>query len=178
MCGTMIKGSHIGLIGGSGRIGRSIIKRLRSFEPSRISYTSRTPHSFMEQEFGAHFLSMNELLAESDIIIVCCSLNDSTRHLLSAEQFRLMKSTAVVINTSRGSCIDQQALYETLKHGRIAAAGLDVMEQEPIATDDPLLALNNVGKFFSFLGSQKNVKIITIKVKNRGSYFNITLGDN
>ena len=145
----MIKGSHIGVIGGSGRIGRSVIKRLRSFEPGKISYTSRHEHPGMFREFNAEFYSLDRLLTESDIIIVCCSLNDSTRRLINTEQFERMKSSSVIINTSRGSCIDQQALFEALKSKKIAAAGLDVYEQEPISMDDPLLSLDNVGKFFS-----------------------------
>ncbi|XP_027194367.2 glyoxylate reductase/hydroxypyruvate reductase [Dermatophagoides pteronyssinus] len=144
MCGSMIKGSHIGVIGGSGRIGRSVIKRLRSFEPAKISYTSRQEYPEMFREFNAEFYPLDRLLIESDIIIVCCSLNDSTRRLISTEQFKRMKSTSVIINTSRGSCIDQQALYEALKSRKIAAAGLDVYEQEPISMDDPLLSLDNV----------------------------------
>lgn len=165
MCGSMVKGSHIGMIGGTGRIGRSIMHRLRSFEPSKISYTSRTAQPSMEQEFNASFVTLDKLLAESDIIIVCCSLNDSTRRLLGAEQFRRMKSTAVLINTSRGACIDQQALYEALKNGIIAAAGLDVMETEPIPTDDPLLTLNNAGKFNILFTFRHHTKCLYLSVK-------------
>ena len=167
MCGSMIKGSHIGVIGGSGRIGRSVIKRLRSFEPAKISYTSRQEYPEMFREFKAEFYSLDRLLTESDIIIVCCSLNDSTRRLINTEQFERMKSSSVIINTSRGSCIDQQALYDALKSRKIAAAGLDVYEQEPISMDDPLLSLDNVGKFCSFVIESIN-RICQSKVKNLG----------
>lgn len=144
MCGGMVKKSTLGFIG-SGRIGLSILKRLQAFEPEKILYHSRN-HSQKFDSNGAIYSSFEELLTKSDIIIVICSLNPSTRNLLGAKQFAIMKKNAVVINTSRGAVIDQKALYEALKNKQIGAAGLDVFETEPIPLDDPLLELDNAGK--------------------------------
>jgi len=86
-------------------------------------------------------VTLPEVCAQSDILIVICSLNQSTIKLIGAEQFKLMKPTAYLINASRGSVIDQVALFDALKNGEIAGAGLDVMEKEPIPMDDPLMEL-------------------------------------
>lgn len=145
-----MKDSVIGFIG-AGRIGCCIMKRLRAFEPSQIIYTSRNRSSLVEEDNLASYVSMEELLTKSDIVIVCCSLNPSTKHLLSTEQFKLMKPTSILINTSRGAVIDQNALYYALKAKQIRAAGLDVMEVEPIPVDDPLLKLDNAGKDYLFM---------------------------
>lgn len=144
MCGTMIKNSVIGVIGG-GRIGKSILERLKAFQPSRMLYNKRNRSQELEQSTGVSYATLEELLKQSDIVVVCCSLNESTKHLLKSEQFEMMKSSAVIINTSRGAVIDQQALYQALKTKTIAAAGLDVMETEPINLNDPLLELDNAG---------------------------------
>ena len=145
MCGGMVKGSVVGFIG-AGRIGSDIMKRLKSFEPAQILYSTRNRAPAIEQEHSAKHVTLTELLSRSDIVVVCCSLNASTKHLLSSEQFRAMKRTAILVNTSRGGVVDQKALYQALKDKVIAAAGLDVMEVEPMPTNDPLLELDNVGK--------------------------------
>lgn len=152
MCGQDIKHSVLGFIG-IGRIAQSIMKRLKAFEPKLMLYTSRKHDVEAENVFGVVYNSLEELLAKSDIILVCCSLNNSTRHLLGHEQFKLMKSNAIVINTSRGAVIDQKALLEALTTRRIWTAGLDVMEVEPLPADDPLRALDNVGKSCSIIYS-------------------------
>lgn len=144
MCGGTVKGSVVGFIG-AGRIGSSIMKRLKGFEPAQILYNARHRSELIE-EHGARFTTLQDLLTISDIVVVCCSLNASTKHLLGSEQFRLMKSTAILINTSRGAVVDQRALYDALKEKVIFAAGLDVMEVEPMPLNDPLLELDNVGE--------------------------------
>ena len=78
---------------------------------------------------------------QSDFVVVACLLDDTTRHLLNAERLRLMKPTAYLINVARGPIIDELALIEVLKDERIAGAGLDVFEQEPPETSNPLLAM-------------------------------------
>ncbi|XP_017491086.1 PREDICTED: glyoxylate reductase/hydroxypyruvate reductase-like [Rhagoletis zephyria] len=146
MCGGMVKGSVVGFVG-AGRIGASIMQRLVAFQPAQVLYNTRnrSPAIANEKEYGAVYCSaLDDLLARSDIVIVCCSLNSSTKHLLGEAQFRQMKPSAILINTSRGAVVDQKALYEALKSKQIAAAGLDVMEVEPMPTDDPLLELDNV----------------------------------
>jgi D-3-phosphoglycerate dehydrogenase len=88
--------------------------------------------------------SLKELLTRSDYISMHPPLNDETYHMISEEAFKVMKNTAVVINTGRGSTIDEAALIRALEEGRIAAAGLDVLETEPPAPDNPLLKMPNV----------------------------------
>jgi len=87
---------------------------------------------------------LNTLLVRSDFVSVHVPLTDGTRHLIGAEQFSAMKSSAVFINTSRGPVVDQQALYQALKSRQIFAAALDVTEVEPILPNDPLLTLENI----------------------------------
>lgn len=96
------------------------------------------------KEYGVTPVELDILLQNSDYISVHCPLNDQTRHMLSRKQFDKMKSGAIVINTARGGIIDETALIEALQRGRIAAAGLDVTEKEPIPQDSPLLYMDNV----------------------------------
>jgi glyoxylate reductase len=83
------------------------------------------------------------MLRESDFVSVNCALTPETRGLIGERELRLMKPTAVLVNTARGAVVDQRALAEALQRGQIAAAGIDVYEQEPIAPDDPLLRCEN-----------------------------------
>jgi phosphoglycerate dehydrogenase-like enzyme len=89
-------------------------------------------------------VSLETLLKESDFVVATVLLNDETRHLMNAERFAMMKPTAFFINLSRGPIADEQALIAALKNRVIAGAGLDVFEQEPVAADNPLLAMDNV----------------------------------
>ena len=101
---------------------------------------------FLPISSTAHMILTQHLLgiAESDFVSVHTPLLPETRHMMSADQFARMKPGAIFINTSRGPVVDQIALYEALKEGRIAGAGLDVFETEPLPMDDPLLKLDNV----------------------------------
>jgi phosphoglycerate dehydrogenase-like enzyme len=83
-------------------------------------------------------------MREADFVVVCCLLNDKTRHLINAENLALMKPTAYFLNVGRGPIVDEAALIDALKAGRILGAGLDVTYQEPIEPDNPLLAMDNV----------------------------------
>ena len=93
---------------------------------------------------AAQFADVDALFRESDFVCVNCLLSEETHHLVNRERLALMKSTAFLINTARGPIVDQTALTEALREGRIAGAGIDVFEQEPPDADDPLLALDNV----------------------------------
>ena len=98
-----------------------------------------------EKEYGVTYCSdVKELLAQSDFVSIHVNLTPETRHLINSDTLSGMKSTAVLVNTSRGPVVDQTALYHALKDGTIGAAGLDVTEVEPISMDDPLLTLENV----------------------------------
>ncbi len=134
-----LNGKTIGVIG-CGNIGRQVIKVAQAMEMKVLCYT-RTPGV---DEENLHFVSLEELLKESDYVSLHCPLSDATRHLINEETLALMKPTAFLINTSRGALIDEQALIRALKAGKIAGAGLDVQETEPPAEDNPLYTMSNV----------------------------------
>ncbi|MFT6583331.1 MAG: 2-hydroxyacid dehydrogenase [Alphaproteobacteria bacterium] len=97
-----------------------------------------------EDSLGVRFRLFSEIIAESDIISPHVPLNDTTRHMIGAAQFDQMKDTAILVNTARGPIVDEKALYDALTSGKIAAAGLDVFDEEPTPPDNPLLKLDNV----------------------------------
>ncbi|GIV78130.1 D-glycerate dehydrogenase [Litorilinea aerophila] len=141
MAGQDVHGSTVGIVG-LGRIGRAVARRLRGFN-CRILYHDVRPRPEVADELGATYVDMDTLLAECDFITLHPRLNASTYHLFDAEKFRKMKKTAILINTSRGPVVDQEALYQALVNGEILAAGLDVTEPEPLPVDHPLLQLPN-----------------------------------
>ena len=141
MTGRDIHGSTVGLVG-LGRIGAAFARRLGGFD-CRLLYTGPREKPQAAHAVGATYAPMDTLLQESDFVAVHCPLNDETRSLFSADAFRKMKSTAVLINTSRGGVVDQEALYQALVQGEIAAAGLDVTDPEPLPADHPLVSLEN-----------------------------------
>ncbi|BCJ86580.1 2-hydroxyacid dehydrogenase [Effusibacillus dendaii] len=142
MTGQDIFGATIGIIG-MGRIGEAVAKRATGFS-MRILYHNRTRRPEVEQSLGATYCSLEELLKQSDFVVVLTPSTAETHHLIGKKELHLMKSTAVLINTSRGSNVDEKALYGALQDGVIWGAGLDVFEQEPIGADHPLLSLENV----------------------------------
>jgi D-3-phosphoglycerate dehydrogenase len=93
---------------------------------------------------GARKVDLGTLMRGSDFVVVCCLLNEHTRHLISAEALAMMKPTAYLINVARGPIVDEKALIETLRKGGIAGAALDVFDQEPVDPANPLLAMDNV----------------------------------
>jgi len=141
LLGRDIHGATLGLVG-LGRIGSGVARRATGFS-MRILYYDLVPRKDLEEELGLEFVGFDTLLERSDFISLHVPLTTETYHLISTEQFRLMKPTAILINTSRGPIVDPQALYKALKSGQIAACGLDVTEPEPIPKEDPLLTLDN-----------------------------------
>ncbi len=140
LLGQDMYGATLGILG-LGRIGQAVARRARGFN-MRILYHGGSDEE-TARELGAESCSMETLLAESDFISIHTPLMPETKHLIDAEAFARMKSTAILVNTARGGIVDPKALYEALKGGQIAAAGLDVTEPEPISPDDPLLMLDN-----------------------------------
>lgn len=130
-------------IAGMGRIGAAVARRARGFN-MRILYSSRRRCVDIEKELGVEYVLLQELLAKSDYISLHVPLTKETRSLISSKEFSLMKPTAILVNTSRGQVIDQKALYQALKSGKIRAAAIDVAESEPIPAGDPLLSLDNL----------------------------------
>lgn len=148
MCGPSISGSTVGIIG-LGRIGAAVVDLLIPFKPGKILYSSKSRKEDFERRTGAEYFSLHQLLKSSDFVIVCCSLNQETRGLIDQDCLNMMKREAILINTSRGGVIDQAALVRALQTGQIRGAGLDVYEQEPLPSNDPLHDLPNVGMSLS-----------------------------
>lgn len=142
MCGYGLTESTVGIVG-LGRIGQAIARRLKPFGVRRFLYTGSQPRPQEAAEFQAEFVPVLQLAAESDFVIVACSLTPATRGLCSKDFYQRMKKTAVFINISRGEVVNQDDLYQALTSGQIAAAGLDVTTPEPLPTNHPLLTLKN-----------------------------------
>jgi glyoxylate reductase len=141
--GHDIHGATLGLIG-CGRIGAAVARRAQGFQMRVICHDPHCQETQRPCQPEIACAELDEVFRESDFISIHVPLTERTRHLIGAEQFARMKPTAVLVNTARGPVVDQQALHHALASGEIAAAGLDVFETEPIAADDPLLALDNV----------------------------------
>jgi D-3-phosphoglycerate dehydrogenase len=126
-----------------GRIAQSLASRVRSFGMQLLAYD---PYQEAESiaAYGAEKVGLNELLQRSDFITVHCPLTDDTYHLLGPEQFNKMKEGVFIVNTSRGPVIDEDALVEALRAGRVWGAGLDVFEQEPLPAGSQLREFDNV----------------------------------
>ena len=140
MLGADLRGATLGIVG-FGRIGRAVARRASGFG-MHILFTEPRP---AEAEAGvmAEQVDFDTLLREADFVTLHCPLTDETRGLMNAQAFARMKPTAVLVNTSRGPVVDQEALYDALKSKRIFAAALDVTTPEPLPTDNPLLTLEN-----------------------------------
>ena len=130
MLGADVHGATLGLIG-VGRIGRGVAHRAKGFNMRVLYYDPQPLPPDAERDLNAARVDLGRLLAESDFISVHVPLTQETHHLLSTPQFGQMKKSAILINTSRGPVIDEAALVEALKAGKIAGAGLDVYEREP-----------------------------------------------
>ena len=133
----------VGLVG-IGNIGRQVAKRLQGFD-ARVQYYDPYPLTpERERELDVTGVELDELFRTSDIVSLHTPLTPETRGLVSRERLAMMKPTALLINTARGPVVDEAALIEALRTGKIAGAGLDVFEQEPIEPDNPLLSMDNV----------------------------------
>jgi len=130
MLGQDVYGKVLGIIG-FGRIGRAVAKRGRCFGMRLLYYSSTRVPPEVEAELGAEYRELDDLLAEADFVTLHTPLTPKTRHLIDADRLAKMKRTAVLVNASRGPVVDEAALVEALRAGRIFAAGLDVFEREP-----------------------------------------------
>ncbi len=140
--GIGLCGRTLGLIG-FGNIGREIARLANAFGMRVLAHTPRLTAKDAGAA-GADRVELDELLPSADVVCIACPLTPNTRHLVDAARLSLMKETAFLVNISRGAIIDQQALVEALSARRIAGAGLDVFEIEPLPLHDPLLNLDNV----------------------------------
>jgi len=144
MLGRDIHSSTLGLIG-FGAIGQAMARRAMGFG-MRVLYLKypRGKRKLPRDARLAVGVSLNSLLAQSDYVSIHVPLTAKTRHMIGAREFSLMKPGAILINTARGSVVDQAAMVAALKSGRLVGAGMDVTDPEPIARQDPLLRLDNV----------------------------------
>lgn len=141
--GTDIHHKTLGIIG-MGRIGKAIAKRAHFGFDMPILYHTRTRKPDAENEFQAAYCSLDELLQTADFIILMTPLTPETKGMIGTREFQLMKNSAIFINGSRGQTVVENDLIDALKNQEIRAAGLDVFNQEPTETDNPLLTMKNV----------------------------------
>jgi glyoxylate reductase len=142
LLGYDLHGATLGIIG-FGRIGQAVARRAMGFD-MRILYHDIVRRQELEGEMGVEYADMESLLGESDFVTLHTILSPETHHLIGERELKLMKETAILINSARGPIVDPRALYRALKEGWIAYAALDVTEPEPIPVDDPLLTLGNL----------------------------------
>jgi phosphoglycerate dehydrogenase-like enzyme len=138
-----LEGKTVGIVG-LGNIGKKVARRLKGFDARVQYYDVLRLTEDQEDALGVRFVLFEELLRTSDVVTLHVPLNDSTRGLMSTAQFAAMKPTAFLVNTCRGPVVDEVALHKALTTGQIAAAGLDVMVEEPPAPDHPLFMLDNM----------------------------------
>lgn len=151
MLGRDVHHATLGIIG-MGRIGRAVAKRARGFDMQVLYADTVRLSPELEQESNATYVSQEELLRRSDFVTLHVFYAPETHHMIGAKELALMKPTAVLVNAARGGVVDELALVDALKNGRLYAAGLDVFENEP-AVRPELLALKNV-VLLPHIGSQ------------------------
>jgi phosphoglycerate dehydrogenase-like enzyme len=138
-----LAGKTLGIVG-LGTIGKKVARRAQAFDMHVQYYDTLRLSEDQEDALGVHFVLFPELLRTSDVVSLHVPLNDTTRGMVSTREFAAMKDSAILINTCRGPVVDEEALHRALTTRQIAAAGLDVMVQEPPQMDHPLFKLDNI----------------------------------
>ncbi|MCX8184926.1 MAG: glyoxylate reductase [Sulfolobales archaeon] len=142
MLGFELMGKTLGVVG-LGRIGRRVAEiGVRGFG-MKVVYYDVVRNYEAEREIGAEFRELRDLLREADIVTIHVPLTPQTKHVINEDYLRLMKKTAILVNTARGAVVDTNALVKALREGWIAGAGIDVFEEEPLSPNHPLTALKN-----------------------------------
>lgn len=141
LLGHDVYGATLGIIG-FGRIGQAVARRGKGFG-MRVVYSGWNRKTELEESMGVEYLSIKDLICQSDFISLNCKLTEDSINLIDEKAINSMKKNAVIINTSRGQVIDTDALYDALKSGKIFAAGLDVTDPEPLRSNHKLLELSN-----------------------------------
>ncbi len=160
--GFELNGKTLGIVG-LGRIGRRVAERASAFGMRIIYYDPYVPAA-EGGKVSAKRVDLNNLLSESDVVTLHLRLSRKTRHMIGKEQLDLMKEDAYIVNTSRGGIIDEKALIQTLREDRILGAALDVVEDEPIRLDNPLLKLDNVVITPHVAGSTVDVPFKSVRI--------------
>lgn len=140
--GEELLGKTVGLLG-FGNIAQMTAKKLQGFEVKLIAY-DKYPNADKAKEYGVELVSSEDVLKRSDVVSMHLPSLKETYHMMSDEQFSMMKKTAFFVNTARGALVDEKALYRALQTRTIAGAAIDVYEQEPVAADNPLFQLDNL----------------------------------
>ncbi|MEG1892170.1 MAG: D-2-hydroxyacid dehydrogenase, partial [Clostridia bacterium] len=135
----------IGIVG-MGNTGFALAKRAKAFEMNELSYSRKVkPCADVDEMFASdQGDTLDRLLPRCDFLVMCCALTDQTFHMLGERELAMMKSTAVIVNVGRGKTIDEPALLRALNEGRIAGAGLDTFETEPLPPDSSVWATKNL----------------------------------
>ncbi len=166
MLGREVSGATLGILG-MGNIGRQIARRAAAFD-MQILYHNRTRHPDAEAATGAQYVPFDELLGESDFLVLMVPLTTATRGIIGAAALAKMRPTATLINMARGPVVDTPALTQAMRQGRLFHAALDVTDPEPLPRDHPLLAMDNV-TILPHLGSatvQTRMKMAQISAEN------------
>lgn len=168
-----LAGKTLGIVG-FGAIGKAVAKIAKAFEMNVLVY-SRTIYPQFESS-NLRFTDLNTLLENSDFVSLHCPLTAATQNLISYEQFSLMKPTAMLINSSRGPVVNEQALADALKSGKIAAAALDVLVSEPMAATCPLKDAPNcaITPHIAWAPLETRIRLMEIAVENLRAYLNGT----
>ncbi|MFC5216673.1 phosphoglycerate dehydrogenase [Streptomyces coerulescens] len=156
--GHELRGSTLGLLG-YGAAARAVVPLARAFG-MRVLCTTGVPENERTDPF-VRFVELPELLAESDYVSLHTALTERTRSLLDACAFRLMKPTAVLINTARGALVDEQALADAVRTGQIAGAALDVVSEEPLSTSSPLRGVEGIVVYSHLAGQTAEARAAT-----------------
>ncbi|PNZ30761.1 dehydrogenase [Staphylococcus petrasii] len=141
LSGKDVHGSTVGIYG-MGEIGKSFARRLQGFN-TEILYHNRSRHEDAEQQLNAQYVSFDELLGRCDFVVCTAPLTSETADKFNASAFSKMKNDAIFINIGRGAIVDEEALIEALEHHQIGGCGLDVLREEPIRLNHPLLKMKN-----------------------------------
>jgi phosphoglycerate dehydrogenase-like enzyme len=153
-------GRKLGIIG-LGNIGTEVAKRAKGFDMD-VSYYDVVRKDDVEKTLGVRYVSLDELLSNSDIVSINVALTPQTRHMIGEKELAMMKDGAFIVNTARGPIIDEQALYRALRNGKLAGAGLDVTDPEPPSPDNPLLKLENLVLTPHAASSYEGVRAMTV----------------
>ena len=158
-----LSGCTIGIIG-FGSIGKKVAEVAKSFGMNVIAYTRTVP----ENAVGVEFVSLDELISRSDIVTIHCPLTPKTEKLINADTLAKMKPSAMLINTSRGGVIDEQALAYALNNDIIAAAGLDVLTHEPMLAENPLFRAKNcvITPHIAWAPQQTRERLVNLAAEN------------
>ena len=140
--GMGLSGRTLGVVGAGG-IGKELLRMARAFDLKLLA-SDPVANDVELGYLGARKVDLTTLMRESDFVVICCLLNEQTRRLINADALAKMKPTAFLINVARGPIVDEAALIDSLRKGRIAGAALDVFDQEPVDPANPLLAMDNV----------------------------------